>query len=347
MNAKKTIGILIHIISWILILWMPFYLSQRNKNPDSFMTFCGLFIFFIATFYINYFILIDKFLFSKKIILYILINLVMITGFSLLSYEWFEYRIGMDPQFNGPRHPQETIFIKIFKHFISFLLTAGLALAVKQTKNWYILESQRKVFEKEKIEAELQHLKYQLNPHFLFNTLNNIYSLTMLDIKKTQNAILELSNLLRYVLNQGNLESVDIEKELNFTKDYIHLMQLRLNNNVDLQVCIPENIKTPYFQISPLLLISLIENAFKHGIHSEEKSFIHISIEISENGHLICHVSNSNFPKDKDDKSGSGIGLNNLKKRLELLYPNHYQFTTTISNCCYSSTLQLDLKSKS
>jgi LytS/YehU family sensor histidine kinase len=205
-------------------------------------------------------------------------------------------------------------------------LVAALSVAIRMTENWYILEQEKKELENARSEAELQNLKSQLNPHFLFNTLNNIYSLIAIDPDRAQFAVHDLSRLLRHVLYEDNQKFVSLDHELNFMKSYIELMSLRLSGNVELKVDLPDDGKGVL--VAPLLFITLIENAFKHGVSPTEPSFIHIRFSWLENSGICCYIENSYFPKKETDRSGSGIGLENLKKRLDLLYPGKYDLRT-------------------
>ena len=171
----------------------------------------------------------------------------------------------------------------------------------------------------------MQNLKSQLNPHFLFNTLNNIYSLIAFSPEKAQEAVHDLSRLLRYVLYDSSQPMVPLEKELDFIRNYVELMRIRLPEHVKLTTDISS--ATSETQVAPLLFISLIENAFKHGVSHNKPSFIDLKIH-QEGTRIVCSIRNSDFPKDNgQDKSGSGIGLQNLSRRLELLYPSHHIFT--------------------
>lgn len=149
--------------------------------------------------------------------------------------------------------------------------------------------------EKERTQAELQNLKSQLNPHFLFNTLNNIYALVALNPQQAQYALHSLSQLLRYVLYDNNQQMMPLSKELAFIRSYVELMSLRLSKQVQLEVNLPEDDRG--YQVAPLLFIALIENAFKHGVSATEPSFIHISFALTGGDTLICTVENSCFPK--------------------------------------------------
>lgn len=228
----------------------------------------------------------------------------------------------------------------IFWNVISLVCIVGMAIAIRTTCNWYISKEEQAEKKRAEVEAELKNLKNQLNPHFLFNTLNNIYALIAISQEKSQEAVMELSKLLRYVLYESDKGFVPLSKEIEFTSNYIELMKLRLQNNVELEVNIKYN--NSAIRIAPLLFISLIENMFKHGVAANKqlKSFIHIDIYTDENQNIVCKLENSCHPKDSStDKSGSGIGIENLKRRLELIYPNNHTFTFGVEDDIYRSTL--------
>lgn len=176
-----------------------------------------------------------------------------------------------------------------------------------------------------KTEAELKNLKNQLNPHFLLNTLNNIYALIAFNCDKAQEAVQELSKLLRHVLYDNQQTFVPLEKELDFIRNYVALMRIRLPQQVEISLHL-ETDPGSSLLIAPLLFISLIENAFKHGISPTAHSFISIAITGNTDGTVRCEIQNSNYPKTGQDKSGSGIGLEQVSKRLELIYPKHYEW---------------------
>ena len=183
--------------------------------------------------------------------------------------------------------------------------------------------------EKQKMtEAELAWLKNQLNPHFLFNTLNNIASLTQTSPNNAQKAIGQLSELLRYALYETQPKEVSLNGEIAFIKNYINLMTLRSGNNVEIKSQFI--IHNSQLLIAPLLFLTPVENAFKHGISANKPSFIHISIT-EDNGKIVFLCENSNYPKNDTDKSGKGIGLENMYRRLELIYPGRYNIEQRIT----------------
>jgi LytS/YehU family sensor histidine kinase len=227
----------------------------------------------------------------------------------------------------------------LFRDLTSLVFSVGLSVAIRVTGKWYKTETERKEMEKNRFESELKNLKNQLNPHFLFNTLNNIYSLIPVHPEQAQDTVHRLSQLLRYVLYENNDNFVPIEKEISFLKSYIELMSLRLSDQVKLTT--EFEIESGRDLIAPMLFISLVENAFKHGISPTHPSFINIKITSKEGSEVVCSVENSFFPKNQQDKSGSGIGQENLKKRLDLLYPHRYELTLENRENSYFSELKI------
>ena len=193
-------------------------------------------------------------------------------------------------------------------------------------------------------ESELKNLKSQLNPHFLFNTLNNIYALIAISPVKAQAAVHELGNLLRYVLYENKEQEVELSKEIDFIENYISLMRLRLSPDVVLNVNIVRK-ETENNKIEPLMFVSLVENAFKHGISNSKPSYISISL-LSDNQKVMCSIENSNFPKPKTDKSGSGIGLKNLQKQLSILYPDCSDLSIQSDDNKFQSVLTIYYKKR-
>ena len=201
------------------------------------------------------------------------------------------------------------------------LMAIGIALSIR----YVMLQSEKK---QRKVEAELAWLKNQINPHFLFNTLNNISSLAQIDGDETQEAIMQLSDLLRYAMYETNKSKVPLEGEVEFIRNYIELMKLRCNEMTTVSEEL--EIQDGKAEVAPLLFISLIENAFKHGMDSNAPATIDISLKQTD-GTLVFTCDNTNNPKPTKDRSGSGIGLKNTRRRLNLLYPSRYQWEQAIT----------------
>ena len=344
-DKYKILQVLIHLCVWGGVFCFPLFFTGRNSEPMTLVRYLG-YVFvpvtFMIVFYLNYFVLIDHFLFRKKLVQFILINIMVFVVMNLCLQFWQNYHyIHFVKKAGEVIHAGPPRIVFIMRDGIMMVLLAGLSVAIRMTGNWYVVENEKKELEKARSEAELQNLKSQLNPHFLFNTLNNIYSLVAIDPDRAQYAIHDLSRLLRHVLYEDNQKLVSLDNELVFMKSYIELMGLRLSERVELKVNIPEN-KTGIL-IAPLLFISLIENAFKHGVSPTEPSFIHINLQVEEGKHIKCLIENSYFPKKDSDRSGSGIGLENLRKRLELLYPGQFLLKTGLLGEVYVSELDLEV----
>ena len=201
------------------------------------------------------------------------------------------------------------------------LMAIGIALSIR----YVMQQSERK---QKVVEAELAWLKNQINPHFLFNTLNNISCLTQTDADKAQDTVMQLSDLLRYAMYETNKPKMTLEGEVEFMRNYIELMKLRCNEMTTVRCqCSMVNGQS---EVAPLLFISLIENAFKHGANSNAPAAIDISLK-QQDGTLIFNCDNTNNPKPTKDRSGSGIGLENTRRRLDLLYPGRYKWEQCIT----------------
>lgn len=333
-----------HVIIWGLIFLFPLVFKSWNLETISWDWYIGFTFMMLTTmlvFYANYSYLITKILFKGRWLQYILYNVALTLVVSTCIY----FILDALPRPAGLRPLPENIDIELFhlrmffNNMTRFIVVIFISLAIKATSSWYESESGRKELEKINSEAELQSLKSQLNPHFLFNTLNNIYSLIAFSPEKAQEAVHDLSRLLRYVMYDSSNATVSLSKELEFVQNYIELMRIRLPKEVDIVSDI--SCIRPNELIAPLLFISLIENAFKHGVSNNKPSFIHIKI-YQEGSETICYIENSYFPKDNQtDKSGSGIGLNNLQKRLELIYPNSHSLKCGKKEDNYNSYLSI------
>lgn len=332
-SSRKTTEVFIHIIGWGIVFGLPFLLMNRSGFTISWLDYMrhgsAVPFSFLLIFYINYCLLIPHFLFNNKIRQYLLLNVLLILGTALGVHLWQEYIFKIYSLSKPPKHPGPPSWIFLLRDIFSMILTTGLAVAIKLSGRWVQVEAARREAEKSRTEAELKNLRNQLNPHFLLNTLNNIYALIAFDSNKAQTAVQELSRLLRHVLYDNQQNFVTIDKEMDFIRNYIELMRIRLSSNVTVntQIDIRSDSRT---EIAPLIFISLIENAFKHGISPTDPSYIHIHFSEFP-GQVCCEITNSYHPKNQMDKSGSGIGLGQVEKRLELTYPNHYEWEQGVS----------------
>ncbi len=239
------------------------------------------------------------------------------------------------------RHRQFALANFYASSLVAILMSAflaGIALLVHHVRRTMVIKQQLKEEHQKRTEAELEWLKNQLNPHFLFNTLNNISSLVQIDADKAQDAIAQLSDLMRYAMYETRREMVPIQGEVEFMRNYIELMKLRCNDKTEVNVqCSMVN---GQLEVAPLLFISLIENAFKHGVSSSRPSKIDIRLEQQDDS-LVFTCDNTNFPKDDTDRSGSGIGLENTRRRLDLLYGGHYTWDQSVNGDIYHVRIAL------
>ncbi len=341
MNAKKkNITILSHLLAWLVLFSMPYLLSygqglEMNRIVAHFWI---PIVFYVVIFYLNYFVLVDRFLFTKKMTTFILINVFIIACLigvnELIQNTFFQELVRRRASNNGP-----PLKISIYRQMLSYVAPLLFSIAIKTTKAWTKTESEKAEAVNVKLQSELQFLSYQLQPHFFFNSLNNIYSLVDISPEKAKSTIHSLSKLMRYLLYETNMELVPLTKEIAFMEKYIELMKLRVSEKTKIVSSFPSNVHQ--IQIAPLMFISLIENAFKHGVSAQEESIISINLTCMENT-VVFEITNGNFRKESNDKSGSGIGVNNLTQRLELLYPNKHVYHSSIENDRYSVKLEIE-----
>lgn len=215
--------------------------------------------------------------------------------------------------------------------YYALLLVTGVIWAIKQLK--YLLD-----LKNEKTKNEMLHLQSQVNPHFFFNMLNNLYGMVDKDTKKSKALILKLSDLMRYSIYEGEKRLVLLEDEITYLKNYIELHQMRYHKQIDIQF--NTNIENKTIKVMPLLFIILLENAFKHGVENlRDHAFVHINIS-SKNKEIIFEIENNFDTHILPEKSG--IGIKNLKRRLELAYPKSHKLIFTTTNSVYTVQLKLD-----
>jgi len=241
----------------------------------------------------------------------------------------------------GPRkdiHPPLIFGQRDFISIIVLIMMLGVNLGIKQ---YFRQKGDRKKMaelERQNLEQQLEYLKYQINPHFFMNTLNNIHALVDIDPEKAKHTILELSKMMRFVLYEGNKQGVPLDREIAFLQNYITLMKLRYTDKVRITVNVPEQL--PSKDVPPLMLITFVENAFKHGVSYRQESFIEIYLK-TENNNLDFSCRNSRIPAS-EDKHG-GVGLTNVKQRLDLIYGKDYKLEITDEPDVYGVRLTIPL----
>jgi two-component system, LytTR family, sensor histidine kinase AlgZ len=333
--------ILLHASFWaVYISFFVYYVSSFQEGPDIDW---GRIIFIVAVHmvgailisYINYFYFLPKLLFQKKIGMFILVfvgafSIIVFTRLQLERY-FTELYFGEHDYLYRPRFVVQLVFSNLsIVIFVSLLRFAA---------DWLDLQTTRKEIEKEKLTAELNFLKAQVNPHFLFNTLNNLYYLAYSKSDNTPEVIEKLSRMMRYMIYDSNYPQVQLSKEIDYMQNYISLEKLRLSDKVKINFLIEGEIDT--VRITPLILITFLENAFKHGVTSTSKeSWIEVSLVCKQDS-LQFIVSNSKGNGIKTEEK-SGIGLQNVKRRLDLSYPGKYKLDMKELDNEYRVNLSLD-----
>ena len=341
----KRLKTFMHIVFWAFMFLSPMqYMRGTGMSMIQYLMNCMSSLLLMVVFYANYKWLTPKYFVPGKHRYYTVINFVMIVTFSIFLHYWMDYtRDLFQPVVMRYRVP-DTLddFLFFVRDCINFCIFITAATCLKLAQQWLWADKALKAAEAAKVSAELGNLRSQINPHFLLNTLNNIYALTAIDTDRAQDAIEQLSKLLRHMLYDNQEAEVPLQDEIQFLDNYINLMKIRLPKSVDVRFL--RDVQNPDVRVSPLLFISLVENAFKHGISPTEPSFVHITL--TQKGKDLCvTIENSNYPKSEDDRSGHGIGLQQVQRRLDLAYYNRYEWTQNVSDdgTIYSSIVKIKL----
>jgi two-component system LytT family sensor kinase len=339
----------LHIAWWTIFILYPFFLGipvEENILLKILLNTSLLIVFF----YLNSDILIPKILTKGRIVLYLSTVLFMIsvvvyadilTSDHLNVREVTRIKSTKTGRSLKPNRPPDNPLRKATRPFFSALFILALSTSYRLLYDYFTNERKRNELENQTLVSELSFLKSQVSPHFLFNTLNNIYSLSLTNTPRASEAILKLSHLLRYMLYETNETSVSLDKEIDYINDYIELQKMRFSNEVTIDYTATGDFHTK--EISPMLLIPYIENAFKHGISYSKKSYIKIQIEL-KNEELYLKVENP-YDKNKEKDSASGIGLVNTRRRLDLLYPRKYSLHLNTLNDLFIVELKINLHS--
>jgi two-component system, LytTR family, sensor kinase len=347
---KKIAQVIIHIAAWGCFLMLPLVFFPRPLDTSflpeqAFSLFFVLSnLFYIAFYYVNANLLIPKLLERKKIIPYtlIIVALLIFCGSFPRLYHYFfgdiqRFTTSLPASLNRARTRRPSILSG--GSIAIFLLVFIFSTAIRLINQWFKAEQRNKQIENEKLNTELSFLKAQINPHFLFNTLNNIYSLAEDKSDKTPAAVMKLSNIMRYVLTEAKNDSVPLEKEIQLITDYLDLQKLRVTSKTSIHFEVQGDPRGK--KVSPLLFLPFVENAFKYGVSNRELSPIQILLTIADQ-HLQFMVSNYkhlNGTIKETDKTG--IGINNTRRRLELLYPDRYAFDIQDEAASYTINLNI------
>jgi len=344
-NRFKIVGHLIFWLCSITLLTLIFYFYEEriylNLIAKAAITNLG----FAIGVYINLYFLVPKFLKQKYYIFYIFWLIVLLTFSSLTIQYIFIYPLhnlfGTSEQFIRFNSTLHSAFF-----FATFVYVATTSF-LKFIKEWLSMQDLRlklATSERQKLEAELKSLKGQLNPHFLFNSLNNIYSLALIKSDKVPDLILKLSDLMRHIIYESKENYIYLEKEIEFVDNFISLQKIRTADQSKIKYSIYGDI--PSGKIAPLLFEPFIDNAFKHGLPGTDTSdFITIKFDFSKSGYIQFQLENNFEDSEYLVKNSSGIGIENVKQRLKFLYnSNEYNLTIKKENQIFSVSLQLKMK---
>ena len=330
-RSRRLYSVLLHLCIWAALILCILLLIPRQpmtrEGPLNSLQLCWTILPFIAVFYLHAYWLIPNYLFRKRRVAYSLLVLTMIAGAALLS------ALSLFMGVPSPKPYHLAALRRIFPAAFFMLASASLA-AFRQN---FRLEKERKEKETEHLRTELSFLRAQVNPHFMLNVLNSMALLARKKSDLLEPVLLELAGLMNYMLYEANNEKIRLEEEIEYLRAYIDLQMLRFGDDVNVQFNTPQLIDEVY--IEPMLLIPLVENAFKHGIGLVETPMIIIDIQVEQGKRLSVMVKNKyNHFIQQEEKTPPGIGLINLKKRLELIYPGKFRLITA-KNYYAGSTL--------
>lgn len=292
--------------------------------------------------YVNIYILIPKFILKRKYKRYVLYFIISLSLFYVIRTELIYFFINKNvwPESESPQKAYS------FNHIIVVVLAGiyevGLATTIKLTADWIYERTRVEKLEKMQLSTELKYLRTQIQPHFFFNTLNNLYALTL---KKSDNAprmILKLSEMMQYVLYDVKGSKASLLKEINHINNFIDIEQLRFEDNIEAEMNITGNIED--LNVPPLLLLSFVENAFKHGMRENDKLKITMNFKVLSDNYLEFTLSN-NFNINSRKKEGKGIGNENAERRLNLLFSSNYTLESKVEGDIYNLFLKIPVQS--
>ncbi len=325
---SRTGQLFIHFFGCIVFIALPVIFNPNSRditgvfhNPNTIRDILHNLL-LLLFFYFNFYVLIQGLFFKKRYFYFIVAILIcyLLIAFlpsMIIPFETYDRLPPPGPPGSPPRPFFGDYLFRLQHNFFLFLAVFFFSLMLKISTRW-------KRTEKEKLSAELSYLKAQVNPHFLFNSLNSIYSLALQKADNTADAIVKLSGLMRYTLSDAGHDFVPLEKEINYLVDYIELQKIRLADTAKIRLIIDGRAEGK--QIAPLILIPFIENAFKYGVNPEEDASFDIHIMITDY-ELIMKVRNKKVCLPNYEESQEGVGISNARQRLELLYPAGHHLT--------------------
>ena len=336
---NKRLKQFLHIAFWAYMFLSPMQFMRGTGMPmTQYWLNCMGQLLMMVMFYLNYLWLTPRYFVEGKHRYFLMINTLLVFFFVVFLHYWSDLTHSLFVRSASiTRHPDaiDELFYYV-RDFVNLVIFATAGTTIALASRWFWADNARKLAENARVKAEtaqvkaeLSNLRSQINPHFLLNTLNNIYALTAFDQQRAQDAVMQLSKMLRHMLYDNQQDSVKLSEEKMFLENYINLMKIRLPQSVDVQFKV--DLRDPDKRVSPLLFISLVENAFKHGISPTKESFVHITMTQPEEDTLLVTIENSNYPKTESDRSGHGVGLQQVQRRLDLAYSQRYEWTKGVS----------------
>jgi len=335
----KTTRIALHIFFWFCAWFFFFFYYKRYSEVNSYTliaSFINLIVAIATVYTFNYY-LIPKILLKNKRITFIALAFVAIVMFFYIELLLTLFLVVKQLYAGYSLFPE---MVDVVMLFFNMFFVVFVAIGIKFYKRWSETNYREQKVLKEKVEVEMQMLRTQINPHFLFNTLNSIYVLAMKNSDQTANTVMKLSDMLDYILYKIDSPRIPVTTEIQIIENYIELEKIRFTNRVDLDF--NTDIKSKGIEIPPMLIIPFIENAFKHGVaKSVDKSWIKVSLRENEHWMNIT-ISNSKGQNSTKGKNG-GIGLKNVKKRLDILYLDNYNLDITETFNSYEVFLSIPI----
>ena len=334
-----------HCLFWCFqLIIYTFNYVKGNEYGTSVMTTLLLLPLHMIFTYTQIYVLIPRLLLRRKIAQYIVYTLLftqLMYSINLLYYSFVVYPVTAGLKCTFFKWEQLWTFNpNEFRTVFSFFMICGLAVSVKLLKKWYQENNRNQRIEKEKLTMELDMLKAQVHPHFLFNTLNNLYALTLSKSDKAPLAVSNLADLLRYMLYECDEREVPLEKEITVLNKYMELEKLRYGNRIELSFSCTGD--TRRLKIAPLILLPFVENSFKHGV-SEQLEKCWVNLHLHAEGDLFSFNLSNSCSNELVPGAAGGIGLQNIRKRLDLMYPGQYTMTINEEPDMYAVKLQMKL----
>ena len=334
-----TSKIVYHSLFWVVMLIALVMMDENNHRSFSFtltleminVCFYGLVVYF------NLFYLIPNYLTEKRFLLYctlLTLSVILITPIKTVTI----YVLN-----SSSLQGQQAIITQQNLYFISTFMIAGASTVFKIISDWLRYQRDSKELQTQTMQSELKFLKSQINPHFLFNTLNNLYALTLKKSDKAPEIVIKLSEMMRYMLYECNEKKVLLSKEVNYLRNYLDLERLRQSDNIEIDFKVKGNVTNQ--KIAPLMFIPFLENSFKHGLNNQiSKGFVTIILEVRPRAvHIFIENSKSETLPQQSHKRSGGIGLVNVRRRLNLLYPDSYELNIHDNPMTYAVDLKINL----